>query len=361
MPTAKLLKKKITIDGVKHVVSIKRLDADRAQVKAIEDGDELGTIEGYASVFGNVDSYGDIVEAGAFDRAIADFNARKRYPKLVYHHDWSRLLGPVLELSKDTYGLRFKGRLLPEVQDAREAYALIKSGALTDLSFGYEVNDYEIDRNTGIRRLKEITIYEISPVMVGANAEAAITAFKSADGGVLEEEDVEVSEAAAALEGQDLPAATQEAPGATETPEGGESQPAPETPAEEPQAPAGEPASPVVDTPPGQTPQDTPPSDPEAPVEVKEGRVLSAANIAKIRAGMERITAIRDGIKDFDAELADIFNGFEALIGAVEDPEKSGHQPVDPRGKGMAKLILKDARAAVKANIRVIRAIKQNA
>ena len=44
--------------------------------------DEDGTFTGYGSVFGNVDAYGDIVEAGAFAKSI-----EKKKPALLWQHD----------------------------------------------------------------------------------------------------------------------------------------------------------------------------------------------------------------------------------------------------------------------------------
>lgn len=173
MKTKKILVKKITLDG--HPVRAELKNYAITGVKVIDT--EEGIFEGYASVFGNVDSYGDIVEKGAFTETIK--NWFPRYPKLVADHEWSKMIGKILELREDDKGLYFKAKLTLGVQLAREKWELIKDGAQTDISFGYEVNDSYVDK-TGYRHLTRITAYEISPVMVGANNQAFITAFKSA-------------------------------------------------------------------------------------------------------------------------------------------------------------------------------------
>lgn len=158
----------------------------KANLKVISEKDDRWIIEGYASVFGNVDSYYEIVDKGAFNDFLAKWPADSktgvpRFPKFIWAHDWARPLGPTLEVREDEIGLYVKGELLKDVQDAKEAYALIKSGAMTDLSFGFRVDQDEIDQNTGARHLKKISIYEWSPVLVGANEKATITGVKDAN------------------------------------------------------------------------------------------------------------------------------------------------------------------------------------
>ena len=50
------------------------------------DGGEAGTFEGYASVYGNKDSHGDVVEPGAFKDSLAERTAQKRRVPLHLMH-----------------------------------------------------------------------------------------------------------------------------------------------------------------------------------------------------------------------------------------------------------------------------------
>lgn len=140
--------------------------------------DEQGVFEAYASVFGNVDSYGEIVDKGAFAEFIAQYFPR--YPKCVWAHDWDEPIAVLTEIKEDDKGLYVKGQLVLGVQRAREAYELMKAGAITDWSFGFSVLQDEIDPTTGHRHLQKLACWEVSPVLVGANVEAMQTSIKSA-------------------------------------------------------------------------------------------------------------------------------------------------------------------------------------
>ena len=134
--------------------------------------DDAGMVEGYGSVFGNRDSYGDIVEAGAFSSTI-----RSRKPKMLWQHNMADPIGVWDEVSEDDRGLRVKGRLAMATTRGREAYELVKLGALDGLSIGFRTVKDEIEG--AVRKLKEIDLYEVSFVTMPANAAATITDIRS--------------------------------------------------------------------------------------------------------------------------------------------------------------------------------------
>lgn len=133
---------------------------------------ETGVFEGYAAVYGNLDSQGDIIERGAFTKTIAE---RPRVPILVGHNP--DVVVGVGELSDSEQGLRVKGRLTLEVQRAREAHALMKDGALDGLSIGYRAVKTSMQR--GARMLKEVAVGEFSLTPFPANALARVTGVKA--------------------------------------------------------------------------------------------------------------------------------------------------------------------------------------
>ena len=95
---------------------------------------EEGVIEGYASVFGGVDSYGDTIEPTAFDNVIKS----GQKPLMFYQHDrWSLPIGVWEELRVDEKGLYVRGRLNLELEEAREVYSALKFGPLNGLSIGF--------------------------------------------------------------------------------------------------------------------------------------------------------------------------------------------------------------------------------
>ena len=143
-------------------------------IEELKLNEESRTIEGYGSVFNNVDSYGDIVLPGAFVKSIT-----KRKPAMLWQHNSSQPIGVWDELEETSKGLRVKGRIL-DTTLGEDAYKLLKAGAVTGLSIGYSTKKYEIDQGKNVRKLMELDLYEISPVTFPANEKATITRVKSA-------------------------------------------------------------------------------------------------------------------------------------------------------------------------------------
>jgi HK97 family phage prohead protease len=136
--------------------------------------DDEGRIEGYGSVFGVEDSYGDVVEAGAFAATVT-----KRMPKMLWQHRFDEPIGVWDAVTEDGNGLRMKGRIAMKTRRGQEAFDLIKIGAMNGLSIGFRTIKDEMDGK--IRRLKEIDLYEVSLVTMPANAMATVTGIKSID------------------------------------------------------------------------------------------------------------------------------------------------------------------------------------
>lgn len=130
---------------------------------------------GYASKWGGVDSYGDTIVKGAFERAIGN-----RKPLMLFGHDRRRIIGKYLSVEEDSTGLKVHGELTPGHSDAADVAASLKHGALNGLSIGgYTVSSDPIPN--GGRAIKEFDLYEISPVSMPADDAARIdlTSVKS--------------------------------------------------------------------------------------------------------------------------------------------------------------------------------------
>ncbi len=135
-----------------------------------------GTFEGYASVFNNIDSQRDRVHAGAFKASIRE---RDKPVQLLWQHQWEKPIGVITALFEDARGLYMKGKLLLEVAQAREAYALLKAGVVRGLSIGYSVKRSRRNPDSGIRELLDLNLWEISLVTMPANEAAQVTVVKS--------------------------------------------------------------------------------------------------------------------------------------------------------------------------------------
>lgn len=147
-------------------------------VKAVDD---LGAIEGYGSVFGVEDSYGDIVAPGSFVASLAAHKAAGTMPAFLWQHDPADPIGVWTDMVEDAKGLRVKGRLLGLNTDiGRYRYEQVKGGALRGLSIGFMAKQSFYDRETEIRTLSEIDLWEVSIVTFGANPAALTDSVKSA-------------------------------------------------------------------------------------------------------------------------------------------------------------------------------------
>ena len=136
-----------------------------------------GTFAGYASVFHVMDNQRDIVQPGAFRTSL---KAREKPVQLLWQHQWAEPIGVIDSLFEDKRGLYMKGRLLMDVARAREAYALLKAGVLKGLSIGYSVKRASKDPSSGVRKLHEVDLWEVSLVTFPANEAAQVTVVKSA-------------------------------------------------------------------------------------------------------------------------------------------------------------------------------------
>lgn len=134
-----------------------------------------GVIEGYGSVFDNVDNGGDIVAPGAFSMSLRS----NRRAKMLMQHNPADVIGVWDEISEDEKGLRVKGRLLTSVPKAAEAYELVKAGAIDGLSIGYRTVK-SMDRN-GKRVILQADLWEVSLVTFPMNELARVDAVKAAD------------------------------------------------------------------------------------------------------------------------------------------------------------------------------------
>ncbi|MCA1971250.1 MAG: phage major capsid protein [Caenispirillum sp.] len=156
-------------------------------------GDEAGTITGLASPFGGeADAYGDTIAPGAFAKSLAEHTAKGSKPLMLWMHDTYEPVGVWTEIREDGAGLQVKGRIITETSRGRDAYALLKAGALNGLSIGYRVRDAERLKGGG-RLLKQIDLAEISLVTFPAADAARIQSVKTdptaAKGAASEQED----------------------------------------------------------------------------------------------------------------------------------------------------------------------------
>jgi len=130
-----------------------------------------GEFEGWLTKYGELDLKGDIVEKGAFDKAL---QRQKEFP-LLWHHKLDEPIG-IAYLEPVPEGVKVRGKIAIETTRGRDAYILAKQEILKGISYGYfAVNT---SYKNGIRYLKEIDIFEVSLVSVPAQPKAQIIEVK---------------------------------------------------------------------------------------------------------------------------------------------------------------------------------------
>jgi HK97 family phage prohead protease len=156
------------------------------QVKAgPDDGLGEGEFSAYASVFGNVDSYGDVVVKGAFAGDLQRWKDSGNPIPLLFGHNMSDPdynLGHVVEAVEDDRGLLVTAQLDLENPKAMQTYRMLKGRRINQMSFAYDVLDEEtVEVADGLKanELRELKLYEVSVVTIGANQETEVLAVKA--------------------------------------------------------------------------------------------------------------------------------------------------------------------------------------
>lgn len=144
---------------------------DRIELKAALTVEGEGEIRGIAWPFGSPDRVGDVIEPGAFRAAAA------RLP-MLWAHEGAATVG-VWDMVQETgAGLEVRGRLLVnDVTKAREVRALVREGAATGLSIGFQIKQATA-RKGGGRTISALDLLEVSIVSVPAHPGAQVTSVK---------------------------------------------------------------------------------------------------------------------------------------------------------------------------------------
>lgn len=155
---------------------------------------DSGEFEAIVSVFGNIDSYGDVVLPGAFKESLAEWKASGDPIPVLWSHrmDDPRFnIGSVLDAAelapgdsripewcnqwvKDHGGLWVKGQIDVGADASDVAIAgrkLLQKRLVTQFSYAYDVLDggWGEANGTEAYELRRVKLYEVSPTQIGAN------------------------------------------------------------------------------------------------------------------------------------------------------------------------------------------------
>lgn len=173
-------------------MAIERASFCLRELKLAQNDSDGMTFEGYGAVFGNVDSYGDVIQPGAFAETLAAAQKSGIWPAMLLQHGgWGMgaedmtPIGIWTSMAEDGIGLKVSGKLADTAR-GREAYALLKMEprpAITGLSIGYIAKEWSqrSKPEEPRRTLKKVDLMEVSLVTFPANGKARISAVKSLD------------------------------------------------------------------------------------------------------------------------------------------------------------------------------------
>jgi HK97 family phage prohead protease len=155
------------------------LSFKNAPIELKEDGDTR-YIEAVFSLFDVIDSDNDVTKANALRSGYTG----NKVP-LVWNHDWSKVIGRGI-IETDNQKAVFKGYFL-NTEAGKEAYETVK--AMQDMqqfSYGFQVlkssKGTHIDskgEEVPVRVLEDVKVWEVSPVLVGAQQNSFVQALKS--------------------------------------------------------------------------------------------------------------------------------------------------------------------------------------
>ena len=127
---------------------------------------------GYASTFGNVDSYGDTIVKGAYSRTLKE----NGLPKMFFNHNsYDVPIGKWIKAEEDDYGLLLTGEFTPGNIMAQEIKAALKHGTVDSMSIGYSLTKGGYDDSADGRTIKEVSrLAEVSIVTFPADKFARV-------------------------------------------------------------------------------------------------------------------------------------------------------------------------------------------
>lgn len=156
----------------------------------ISTNEALGIVECFTAAIGNKDSVGDICLPGCFDASL-----RRRKPRVVWGHNWNEPIGKVLDIyevgpndprlpnkmrANGVGGLYTRVQFNLKSERGREAFSnIVFFGEEQEWSIGYKTLDATFDNQKKANLLKEVELYEVSPVLHGANQLTGTISIKS--------------------------------------------------------------------------------------------------------------------------------------------------------------------------------------
>lgn len=141
------------------------------EVRAPGDG---RTFEAIVMRYGTLDDYETIFDPGCFTGSL-----EKRLPRITWSHDWTDVIGRVVDYKDSPETLTIVGELddFDAVPRARQAYAQLTSGTVDQFSVGFRrTSTQDVE---GVTHFTEATLDEIACVLSGAVPDTELVGVRS--------------------------------------------------------------------------------------------------------------------------------------------------------------------------------------
>jgi len=166
-------------------------------VKALDE--DAGTFEAIVSVFDNVDFAGDRIIEGAFANSLERWKASGDPIPVIWSHQWhdpAAYIGSVdpsniaelaagdpelPEAIRDLGGLKVKANIDTDDPMGAKVQKLLKSRAVREFSFAYDVVEEAKNDDDNINELLEVDLIEVGPTLKGANPLTELIGAKALD------------------------------------------------------------------------------------------------------------------------------------------------------------------------------------
>ncbi|RBQ00063.1 HK97 family phage prohead protease [Bifidobacterium xylocopae] len=158
-----------------------------ATLKSVGDEGSLGDgrFSALVSVFGNVDSLGEVVMPGAFTETLSKWKASGDPIPVVWSHDWRNPMshiGEVLEAKETDMGLEVTAQLDMTNPTAVQVFKLLKDRRVKEFSYSGVESDFNVVAGPDgdpIYQVGKVDLIELGPCMKGANPATVLLSTKA--------------------------------------------------------------------------------------------------------------------------------------------------------------------------------------
>jgi len=179
---------KLTLDQAKALKEIRRPSYFKSiSTKELNIDLNKRRVTGYAAAFNNIDDDHDVLIKGCFAKSIQEHGPGSSNPQKIvflWCHEPEELIGKVVVLQEDDYGLYFEAEVDP-IPEGDRALIQYQTGSLNQHSIGFryvwDKCDWADWKGQQAFVCNELRLFELSPVPFGSNENTPFLGMKSVE------------------------------------------------------------------------------------------------------------------------------------------------------------------------------------